>query len=232
MNIELNVTQHDRFQLEFKMVYPIHHEHKTSEYNADVFFFLPRNLSVNPYTFTSLEFYNDFSEYIRFKTPIFPLEALVEPDNPAICKLKSSIQGLPGTDREFNQCIKMFCSIVKSSLRDSSEELRKNTGEDQKKQLFIYLNNTEKVLKIFRSFKKELARESAELELFGLADEFLSVTANRYAYSLWKYFMNKYPDDEEIKNALVKTTFNEIQHRKVNKYRAVPDINGDNSELL
>ena len=232
MNIELNVKQHDRFQLEFKMVYPIHHEHKTSEYNADVFFFLPRNLSVNPYTFTSMEFYNDFSEYIRFKTPIFPLSALVESDNPAITKLKNAILGLPGAEKEFNQCLKMFCSIVKSSLRDCSAEIKKNDTADQKKLLMEYLENAQNVLKIFRSFKKELARESAELELFGLADEFLSVTSNRYAYSLWKYFKNKFPDDEEIKNALVKTTFNEIQHRKINKYRAVPDPDGDNSELL
>lgn len=232
MNIELNVKQHDRFQIEFKTIYPIQHEYKTNEYTADVFFFLPRNLSVNPYTFTSLEFYNDFSEYIRFKTPIFELKSLAVPDNPAICKLKNSIDGLPGTDREFSQCIKMFCSIVKSSLRDSSAEIKKNTESDQKKALLQYIENAQKVLKIFRSFRKNLARESAELELFELADEFLSVTANRYAYALWKYFKNKFPDDMEIKDALVQATFAEIQHRKNCKYRAVPDAKGDNSELL
>lgn len=232
MNIELKVKPHDRFQVEFKTVYPISHEHKISEYNADVFFFLPRNLSVNPYTFTGKDFYNDFSEYIRFKTPIFTLADLVAPDNPAVMRLKDSIYGLPGTDKEFSQCLKMFCSIVKSSLRDSSAEIKKNVEGDQKKLLLEYLDNAQKVLKTFRAFKSEFARESAELELFGLADEFLSVTANRYAYSLWKHFKHKFPDDTDIKDALVKSTFEEIQHRKVNKYRAVPDENGDNSELL
>ena len=232
MNIELNVKQHDRYQLEFKVVYPIEHEHRINEYNADVFFFLPRNLSVNPYTFTGQEFYNDFSEYIRFKTPIFALSDLVEYTNPALLKLENAAKKLPNTEKEFNQCLKMFCSIVKSSLRDSSAEIKKADPEEQRKLFYEYLDNADKVLQNFRKIRKELPRQSAELELFMLADEFLSVTANRYAYSLWKFFKNRFAEDDALKQAIVNATFNEIQYRKNNKYRAVPDINGDNSELL
>ena len=87
MEITSTVSKHDNFQIEFKTVYPIQHEHKMNEYSVDVFFFLPRNLAVNQYTFSSHEFYNDFSEYIRFKTPDFKLKTLVDPDNSAMTRL-------------------------------------------------------------------------------------------------------------------------------------------------
>ena len=91
MNIVSNVKKHDNFQLEFKTVYPIDHTQKVSEYNADVFFFLPRNLAVNEYSFSGREFYNDFSEYIRFKTPTVSLAELIDCDNPVMKSLKSQV---------------------------------------------------------------------------------------------------------------------------------------------
>ena len=232
MQISSTVTKHDNFQLEFKTIYPIQHEHKVNEYSADVFFFLPRNLAVDQYSFSSREFYNDFSEYIRFKTPDFSLNSLVDKDNPVLVKLFQSVNGLPQAHEDFAQCLKMFCSILKSSLRDSCAEVSNCESAEDKKLLYAYLNNSEIVLSNFRTLKLELSAFSEELELFELADEFLSLTANRYAYDLWKYFSKNHPEDEESLKKLAQATYREIQYRKANGYPAVPDCEGDNSELM
>ena len=232
MEITSTVSKHDNFQIEFKTVYPIQHEHKMNEYSVDVFFFLPRNLAVNQYTFSSHEFYNDFSEYIRFKTPDFSLKTLIVPDNPVLKKLMEAVKKLPDNKDEFNQCLKMFCSILKSSLRDSCAEVIKCSSAEDKKLLSDYLANTETVLGNFRALKEKLASFNDELQLFELADEFLSLTVNRYAYDLWKYFSKQYPEDTDSLQKIVKATFDEIQYRKSNGYPAVPDQEEDNSELL
>ena len=207
MEITSTVSKHDNFQIEFKTVYPIQHEHKMNEYSVDVFFFLPRNLAVNQYTFSSHEFYNDFSEYIRFKTPDFSLKTLVEPNNPVMEKLLTAAEHLDENKEDFNKCLKMFCSILKSSLRDSCAEVIKCSSAEDKKLLSDYLANTETVLGNFRALKEKLASFNDELQLFELADEFLSLTVNRYAYDLWKYFSKQYPEDTDSLQKIVKLTF-------------------------
>ena len=230
MNIVSTVKKHDNFQLEFKNIYPLHSENKVSEYNADVFFFLPRNLAVNEYSFSGREFYNDFSEYIRFKTPSFSLSDLVDDSNQVLSRLKTAVDNA-GVDRKnFNQCLKMFCSIVKSALRDSADKIRES--DNFERDLEIYFQNTEKVLISFRAMRCKLENLQDEMELFGLVDEFLSVTANRYAYDLWKFFQQKMPDNKNIEKLIARVTFREIEHRRNSGYHAVPDVNGDNSELL
>lgn len=232
MDITTTVKQHDNFQLEFKTIYPIHPEHKISEYNTDVFFFLPRNLAVNQYTFSGREFYNDFSEYIRFKTPDFRLDTLVEPDNPAIEKLSLAVENMAENKEDFNKCLKMFCSILKSSLRDSCAEVKKGEPDKQEALAEAFLSNSASVLLNFRTLRQKLLKYPEELQLFEIADEFLSLTANRYAYDLWKFFTETYPGKKDIVKSIAKATDAEIKHRIKHKYRAVPDTEEDNSELL
>lgn len=232
MNITTTVKKHDNFQIEFKTVYPIHAENKMTEYNTDVFFFLPRNLAVNQYTFSSHEFYNDFSEYIRFKTPDFSLSSLVKNDNPVIAKLSASVHALPEKKDDFNQCIKMYCSILKTSLRDSCLAVKNSDSDEYKQLLNDFLDNSSAALQNFRALREKLQDFPEEMQLFELADEFLSLTANRYAYDLWKLFSEKFPEDKESAKKIAKATYGEILYRKKCKYRAIPDNENDNSELL
>ncbi len=231
MDITTTIKKHDNFQLEFKTVYPIHPENKVTEYNADVFFFLPRNLAVNEYTFSSREFYNDFSEYIRFKTPDFSLSSLVEKDNPVIARLSEAIDKLPSETEEFNQCLKMFCSILKSSLRDSCTEVKNSEDNIKTELLDNFIADSTAALKNFRILKSRLKKYPEELQMFELADEFLSLTFNRYMYDLWKFFTQT-AEDKSVTEKIAPVTYAEIEYRKSCKYSAVPDNEGDNSELL
>ncbi len=232
MDIQININKHDNFQLEFKTVYPINSGHKESEYNTDVFFFVPHSLAVNEYTFSGREFYNDFSEYIRFKTPDFKLSLLIDRDNPALVKLRRVVEELPSDGTEFKQYLKMFCSILKSSLRDSAAAVKNTPQEEMKTMLLSYIEHTEKVLSLFREIRENLQKFPEEMAHFELADEFLSLTVNRYLYDLWDFWTKKYPDTDECSQKLVKATYREIQYRRKNKYPAVPEEGSDNSELL
>ena len=89
--IELRLKKHDEFQLELKFTCPILEKEATSNYYADMFFFLPRNLAVNPQTYSAEKFYNALSEYIRFQTPSVKLSDLGKSDNHLLTNISNSL---------------------------------------------------------------------------------------------------------------------------------------------
>ena len=108
MKTNIQLSKHDQLQLEFKAEYPVDKNANKNEYSVDIYFFLPRNLAVNELTYTSREFYNDFSEYIRFKTPEVPLSRLATPDN----QLWHKLDNPENTDLETGKkYIKMFFGV-------------------------------------------------------------------------------------------------------------------------
>ena len=76
-NISVQVSQHDKFQIELKFICPIKSGKKIGDYHIELYFFMPRNLEVNGHSFGTELFYNDFYEHIRFQTPQVDLAALV-----------------------------------------------------------------------------------------------------------------------------------------------------------
>lgn len=229
-NVSVKISRHDQYQLEAKIIYPLVPGEKVCDYSVDMFFFLPRNLAVNASTFSHREFYNDFSEYIRFKTPTMRLADLIRPGCSVMLKLSRAAAHLPAREAEFERCLKMFCSIVRSALRDDAQKIRKTSGTERENLLNSYLTSIEKLLKKFRSY-----RETAErTELYLLVDEYLSTMVENYLYELWDFFKkNNFADcSEGSVQKVIQITHAESAYRKACGYPSVADKNGDNSELL
>ena len=181
-NVSVKLSRHDQYQLEAKIIYPIVPGQKTCDYSLEMFFFLPRNLAVNATSFGSREFYNDFSEYIRFKTPTRRLADLIKPGSSVMQKLSRYASRLPERKEKFERCLKMFCSIARSSLRDDAEKIKKASPDERGNLLRGYLNSIEKLLGLFRAHRN--AAQNTEIYL--LVDEYLSIMAGNYLYELWE----------------------------------------------
>lgn len=229
-NISVKLSRHDQFQLEAKIIYPLIHGQKMCDYSVDMFFFLPRNLAVNSATFGSREFYNDFSEYVRFKTPSMRLAALVAPSNSVIRKLKVSASGLPESGTEFERYLKMFCSIARSAMRDDALLIKTAPQEEQDGLLASYIDDISRLLAIFRDFRKQ----AADNGLYPLVDEYLSIISCNYLFGIWSFFeKNGFAGcSEENRRRIVELTRDETVHRRDSGYPSVPDACRDNSELL
>ncbi len=227
MKPEVNISIHDKYQLEFKIVCPIRKESKLNDYYADSFFFLPRNLAVNPHSYTGKEFYNDLSEYIRFKTPAVNLHELAKENNATLKRLSDSISAMPGKE-EFSRHLKMYCSIVRSAFRDNVSHLLAMPPAEHSAALTLYLADSMRVLKKYRKLRKKLLSHPERLELYDLVDEFLSITFNRCIYRL----RNALPPDPALQKKLAEHAFREIKYRRVKNCPSVPEAEKDNSELL
>ena len=75
-DISVQVSKHDKYQLELKFICPMREEKTGGNYSIELYFFLPRNLAVSAENYDSRDFYNDMSEYIRFQTPEVSLAEL------------------------------------------------------------------------------------------------------------------------------------------------------------
>lgn len=65
-------------ELKFRFVLPDHHPRRSENYRVDVHLFIPSAFSVDPETYTSERFYEDATIYVRFNTPGFSPEHLLD----------------------------------------------------------------------------------------------------------------------------------------------------------
>jgi len=224
MDFSVEVKQHAQFQIEMKLICPFDEKKKVNDSHIDVFFFLPRNLAVNEKTYQTSDFYKDFSEYVRFKTPSLRLMDLTAADNAVLQRLSDSIQHLPESEDDFCRHLKMYCSIVKSSLRDTEQALEALSPAQQPEALSSYIDNIRKVLETYRALRPEKWASPKAEELYWLVDEFLSVTSNGYLFRFW----NAVPD-QAITKAVAGATEKEILYREKQGY---PSAESEDAELL
>ncbi len=229
MQIQGRVSQHDKYQIEMKFTCPVDPERNINDYHIDVFFFLPRNLSVNQHTYGRDLFYNDLSEYIRLSIPHVGIAALAVPGNIHWQRLADAV----GTE-QFTEQLKMYCSILKTAFRDSASLiLESSSRETVPEKARLYAEQTEQALSSFRALRSRLPEDPETLELFDLVDEFLSITVNRHKYRLWiKLAESGFPPESDIIRQFRKSAEKEIRHRQKAGCPSVPLPGAENSELL
>src|SRR5262245_28711441 len=71
----------DKWQFEFKSeLFPFSHL-RSNIHTQEFYFFIPNSLQINDQTYTKAQFYQDQTNLIRFKTPTFTFEELIDKDN-------------------------------------------------------------------------------------------------------------------------------------------------------
>ena len=234
---------HDKFQIEMKYTYPLDRERAHNEYHVDTYFFLPKNLFVNRATYHRDDFYNDMQRYIRLKTPAYLLRVMIDGEQCPLKKLARAMERLATIGGEehrksYHERLKMFCSIMKSALRDEEAYLETSAPAGDLATLAgRFLDTAADILSQFRGLRLTLQTPSVaddERQLFSLVDEFLSVTVNKYRYRLWTFLEQKAPGagTAEVKASIVRAAEDEINYRRENGFISVPDPYGDNEEYV
>ena len=235
---------HDKYQLEMKFTYPLEKGREVNSYHVDTYLFFPCSLGLSPATYSREAFYADMQEYIRLKTPVVLLRGMTGGEESPLSKLEHAMRRLgdspdaPDARDLYTERLKMFCSIMRSALRDEERFLeRSQTSLNYRTLIENYLTFSEQILERFRSLRIILetpGTSAVTMEFFNLVDEFLSITANKYRYKLW-YFLdrgNAQSWTEELKGRLVQQLRMEIAYRKERGYPSIPDPEGDNEELI
>ncbi|MHA1684146.1 MAG: hypothetical protein ACTSUE_24615 [Promethearchaeota archaeon] len=132
--VESGFEHRDNMNLEVKFDYFIQPRTNVSTYDVVGYVFMPNELKINKETYSKIKFYRDFQGFIRFQTPIFPLEGLVSENNQLsplnrIQWLLDSItngmlDGISGSGSGGNVSdkliyeMKMLAQMVRSNLRN------------------------------------------------------------------------------------------------------------------
>lgn len=244
-NLSESVKQHDNYQFEAKFTYPLDKAKEINSYYVDTYIFIPNNIGINRYTYSREDYFNDMQRLIRFKTPAMLLRVInTEIENSPIAKLRSAMENLSRAGSkdavsvlDYEERMKMFCSVIKSALRDEERYLEKSKNDPDFRVLVEnYLANSIDIVRKFRELKILVQTPNIspkQFRLYQLVDEFISISVNKYRYklvlALSKTHLTWVP---EVKPRIIEAIRDEIKHRAVNMYPTVPKLDSDNEEII
>jgi len=237
--IERNVKIHDRFSLELKFGYSTRRKQKVSLFEVNTWIFIPNSLDINRQTYTSSDFYKDLKSNIRLITPEFLLRDIADRAKSPFVYLKESFVNLAGSPtrsniREYEHQLKMFNSILKSSLRDHREHIIRNIEtEDRDYLISSYIENSYNLLANYRDLRHIIAVPTISRELFSLyllGDEFMSNLIEQNTFLLADELGRKHPEVyESAGKQLLDLIRSETDYRKS---KGFPFAESNNQEQI
>ena len=163
--VKVRVAKRGPFQIELKIDYPIARKKKieTNTYDVTAYFFVPSQLGINPSTYSSEDFFDDYFSYTRFTILDFSLDDLLShhiKTNP-LWRLESLIdgyrEGKTGNKEAIIYELKTFCNIFRDRMEILKSEFRKlkhKIDEEDYHPAEIFTAYREKIEAVFGAFRK------------------------------------------------------------------------------
>jgi hypothetical protein len=238
--IESSLRIHDKFQFEIKINYLVTKDKKESRFRFNSYFFIPQSVGINSHTYSKTQFYQDRQYHIRLKTPVVALRDLAIKNGPYIVQLNETFLGLSVDPSEENKKLyeyelKMFCCVLKSSLRDQVYFIRSAANNPEFDKLVKnYCDDVEDVAKNFRNLQGLLNVPSIpkkERLVYKYADEYLSLIIEQYSFLLLDLIKDKDKDKKNQKD-LLKLIKQEKDYRDQRKFLGVVKDKSENEEYV
>ncbi|MDR1368914.1 MAG: hypothetical protein LBJ72_02130 [Dysgonamonadaceae bacterium] len=235
--IEDYVKIHDQFSLEFKIGFTAQKNQEKNDFSMNMWIYIPNSLDINRYTYPKSDFYRDVKSNIRLITPIFLLRDIANPEELPFRLLQESFVKVASNPTKTNLMdyeshIKMFQSIVKSSLRNEMIHTQKSYSEEDKMFLISsYVRNCKSIAKQYRSLRQIInvpTIEKSTFEYFLFGDEFMSNLMELNTFKILKDldFKDKGVYEKGKKELLDLINY-EIQYKREKGY-ALIDKNSNN----
>lgn len=128
--IESRIGLHDSNQFEVKLDYAIGPQQR-NRYRIEAYFFVPRSLGIDSYTYPRDRFYADIQAYIRFKTPSISLASLLdETDSTSLFATLSQALSTALRDgrnkaalESVSRELRLLGCLIRSNVRDRIDSL-------------------------------------------------------------------------------------------------------------
>ena len=155
--IDIKPKIHDSNTLEFKVGFTPEPGVTYNDFHMNTWIFIPEVLDVNRHTYGKESFYRDTLSYLRLITPSHSLSELAGEESLPMSRIMQACRGTNGEDTDFEDEVKMFASIVKSSVREAFNDIagESDNGERIAKASRM-LANLAAVLKKFRALREEV----------------------------------------------------------------------------
>ena len=192
--IDIKVTIHDRFSIEFKVGFVVRRKLKVNDFAINTWIFIPNSLDINPLTYTKQQFCRDVKSNIRLITPRFLLREIAGGKAVPLRNLTRAMEAMANAPtrtnvQEYEYQIKMFSAIVKSSQRDEIAHIinQPHKNGDLDHLIRSYAENITAIAANYRELRKTInvptvTQEVMHYYVFG--DEFISNIVEQNTYRL------------------------------------------------
>ncbi|GEM_PF-500526 len=233
----IRLKQRDRFSIEIKTRYRIKRSSGIrNSYAVKFHFFFPTVFGISPSLYERQLFLRQLRMYLRFDTPRFTVQELLDPDSDwsPLARLERNVFGedrsSEGLDkRQFIYESKLLGCVYKSLLRDYTQYLRDHPAEGTESSI----KELHQIPKRFRRIRDEVVARTTDETLIhhtDMIDEHLSLLIGRYFILLLNEKIG--PDgDSTLDQRIVKTIRREISYRRSRGYPSVPKPNQSDAEL-
>ena len=224
-------------EIEIKLEYTLNELSKNNNYTVECYFFIPSNLNINPHTYSSVSFYHDIQNYLRFKTPVIKVSELIDPNfakSPfnILNHIKGELSEGFSADKITRAIkeLKMLGCIVRARIRDYEREvnelLEKKKVEEASVSLEQFSSSLFLALKKLRelkeAYKSNFPSQKNILKYFNIAEEFINNLIEfelvRIISSILDEFGNNIIKDS-ILNSIFESLEDEKDYRNRHKYR-------------
>lgn len=190
--IDENVKIHDKNSAEIKVGFVARKKQKLNNFSMNIWMFIPNSLDINRFTYSKAAFYRDMKSNIRLITPVYILRDVAESEHSPFIYLEKSFHNLASQPTrthksQYEYQIKMFLSILKSSLREEVEHITASPEEDLDYLIYNYKSQTQLITEKYRSLYKIINVPTINKELmeyFKYGDEFMSNTIEFHTFRL------------------------------------------------
>jgi len=240
--IDETVKIHNKTQFEMKLNYKFEKKRKDATYEVETYLFIPNSLGINRHTFRKVNFYDSIQNYIRFKTPIFTLEQIVNGAKSPFNKLTNAYSEL--AEKTYKQTIdnyeyhtKMFACILASAVQENTKFIISRIPFSEsdtlcRKQIEL-LNN---ILDEYRKLRKKIILPTIKEDVFSahlFADEYISLAIEKETFKLLEYVKQREPlESDIISKNLLELIKSETVYRIKHNYSSSSEEKSDNEEFM
>ena len=176
--ISIKPKIHDSNTLEFKVGFLPNDGKTYNDFYMNTWIFIPERLDVNRHTYSKDTFYCDTISYLRLITPHYDLRELTDVHSLPFTRLKNACENPENENGEFETEIKMFASIVKSSMREAFLKIAHQTnGDAQCSFACDMVEQAKQVMSMYRSLRPTLLSSDqgeSVTTFYDFGDEFIS----------------------------------------------------------
>lgn len=229
-----------RYQFEIKLRYALPEDQKRSVYDLAVYLFLPPSLGIGPANYGKARFYEDLQSYIRLKTPEVHFTDLSLAGSGPLSQLNAAALRLQGDTsgravRLFEYQAKLFCCILKASLREYVAQVEATSGPAERIRLLdAYRVSATRLRSAYSSLEPKLCTPDmppSVQRMYRFADEYISLLLEEQTCRL----IDAAPNDDDgakLRADLAELVKAEIAHRKSQGYPSVADPSSDNESFV
>ncbi len=213
INQFIKITNSNEFEI--KVSYPANTDKKKTQYNINIYMFLPENLNINKQTYSKQVFYNDYQGYIRLITPKYNIKTLSKRLSNFIKFLETDIDDKKKYEYINYEMKMIVCSYI-NYLKFFSQDIENNHIKQRRAKIFVERVKRFDILKNKLFNLRKTSKNGEIVYLIVSSAEYISLITQNYLFIININLRSKGEIYKNTVNEIINIINSEISFEKQN----------------